>query len=112
MLLVLLPLLFATYISSTMVLSYQHHASDCFFGAGIGCLTALLSYRTAFRSIFDARLNWKPRIGRRLREAIEKEKGREREQEHETTRTQRDIELGPGRPVNLDTVDGAGDRDG
>jgi diacylglycerol diphosphate phosphatase / phosphatidate phosphatase len=55
MLLVLTPLLFATYISCTLVVSYQHHASDCFFGAGIGCSTALLGYRVAFRGMGNGR---------------------------------------------------------
>ena len=57
MIVVLMPLLLATYISCTMVLTYQHHASDCFFGAGIGCLTALLGYRTVYQSVSDPRLN-------------------------------------------------------
>ena len=67
------PILAAAYIRSTLVLSYHHHASDCLFGAVIGFLTALLGYRSAFRSTFDDRVNWKPRVGRRLKWAIDKE---------------------------------------
>ncbi|KIX96320.1 uncharacterized protein Z520_08098 [Fonsecaea multimorphosa CBS 102226] len=77
MILVLTPILFATYISSTLVLGYHHHVHDCLFGAAIGCLTATLGYRIAFRSLLDARMNWRPRVGKRLKRAVdvETEKG-------------------------------------
>ncbi|KIW93582.1 uncharacterized protein Z519_06187 [Cladophialophora bantiana CBS 173.52] len=71
MILVLMPILFATYISSTLVLGYHHHAHDCLFGASIGCVTAVLGYRIAFRSLLNARMNWRPRVGRRLKRAID-----------------------------------------
>ncbi|OAP55412.1 hypothetical protein AYL99_10385 [Fonsecaea erecta] len=73
MILVLIPIVFATYISSTLVLGYHHFAHDCLFGAAIGCLTAMLGYRIVFRSLLDARMNWRPRVGRRLKRAIDVE---------------------------------------
>ncbi|KAH0848816.1 hypothetical protein FOPE_02996 [Fonsecaea pedrosoi] len=77
MILVLMPILFATYISSTLVLGYHHFAHDCLFGAAIGCLTAVLGYRIAFRGLLDARMNWRPRLGRRLRRVVDAESDKE-----------------------------------
>ncbi|OQV01587.1 hypothetical protein CLAIMM_06914 [Cladophialophora immunda] len=86
MILVLAPILSATYISSTLVLGYHHQAHDCLFGAAIGCLTAILGYRIAFRSLLDARMNWRPRVGRRLKRAVdgETEKGSQGRAERES----------------------------
>lgn len=78
--LVIAPILFATYISSTLVLCRHHHAFDCIFGAAIGCLTAVLGYQTAFCSLFDHRTNWKPRSGKRLANELEKDARPEQQQ--------------------------------
>ncbi|KIX05384.1 uncharacterized protein Z518_06256 [Rhinocladiella mackenziei CBS 650.93] len=107
---VLAPILLATYISCTLVLGYHHHAYDCFFGAAIGSLTALLGYRTAFRSITDSRTNWKPRVGRRLKRALESDATESDEHGH------RDLEegltggVGGGVHVNGNANGGEGDR--
>lgn len=71
MIIVLLPLLLATYIACTLVLGYHHHATDCFFGATIGIVTASLGYRSAYRSLFNGATNWKPRLGRRMKREME-----------------------------------------
>ncbi len=88
MVLVLVPILFATFISSTLWFSYQHHVTDCIFGAAIGVLTALLGYRTAYQSLTDGTLNARPRVGRRLKMALETEK------EAKSTAQQEDVEMG------------------
>jgi len=73
MILVMLPLLLATYIACTLVLAYHHHATDCFFGAAIGIVTASLGYRSAYRSLFDGTTNWRPRLGRRMKREMERQ---------------------------------------
>ena len=55
-----LPLLLATYLTSTLVLTYNHHWYDVVFGALIGMAVALMAYRMVFRSIFDSRTNATP----------------------------------------------------
>lgn len=55
-----LPVLLATYISSTLVLGYHHHSYDVVFGAAIGIVMALLSYRIVFASIWNEKLNTMP----------------------------------------------------
>lgn len=60
LLLVVAPLLLATYLASTLVLGYHHHAYDVFFGAFIGWFMAFMGYRTVYRGIFDARWNTVP----------------------------------------------------
>ncbi|KEF55249.1 uncharacterized protein A1O9_08903 [Exophiala aquamarina CBS 119918] len=72
MILVMLPLLLATYIACTLVLGYHHHATDCFFGAAVGIVTASLGYRSAYRSLFDGATNWMPRLGRRMKRELER----------------------------------------
>ncbi|KAK4941975.1 hypothetical protein LTR10_018156 [Elasticomyces elasticus] len=74
MLLVLMPIILATYISSTLVLAYHHYVFDCVFGAAIGILTALLGYSLAFRSLISPDTNCEPRIGKRLKQEMEKRK--------------------------------------
>jgi len=71
---VIAPILLATYIACTLVLGYHHHAHDCFFGAAIGMVTAVLGYRVVFRSLVDGGTNWKPRIGRRAKRAASMER--------------------------------------
>ena len=60
LLLVIAPLLLATYLASTLVLGYHHHAYDVFFGAFIGWFMAFMGYRTVFMGIFDGRWNTVP----------------------------------------------------
>lgn len=72
MIFVIVPILFATYIACTLVLGYHHHAHDCFFGAAVGIMTALMGFRIAFRSITDCRTNWRPRVGRRLKREMDR----------------------------------------
>lgn len=60
MLLVIAPLLLATYLASTLVLGYHHHATDVFFGAFIGWFMAFMGYRTVYMGIWDARWNTVP----------------------------------------------------
>lgn len=60
MLLVVAPLLLATYLTSTLVLGYHHHPGDVLFGAFIGWIMAFLGYRTAFRGLWDSRWNTVP----------------------------------------------------
>lgn len=79
MLVVLMPILLATYISATLVLAHHHYVNDCLFGAAIGTLTALLGYRMAFRSLLCSETNCEPRVGKRLRQEMERSK-REAEQ--------------------------------
>lgn len=74
MLIVVMPLLLATYIACTLVLGYHHHAHDCFFGALIGAVCAVLGYRSVFRSLLDGRTNFRPRLGRRMKRAHEQER--------------------------------------
>lgn len=108
MILVLLPLLFATYIASTLVLGYHHHAHDCFFGAAIGILTALLGYRTAFRSITDSRTNWLPRVGRRLKRALHADE--DEDEDFDDLRNDRGVggEGAGGRPATGRRTSGVG----
>lgn len=77
MVLVLMPILLATYISSTLWLSYHHHAFDCLFGAAIGIMAAILGYRTVYQSLTNGTLNAKPRVGRRLKKVIDEEEEKE-----------------------------------
>lgn len=72
MIIVLMPLLLATYIACTLVLGYHHHATDCFFGALIGIVTSVLGYRSVYRSLFDGRTNGLPRLGRRMKRELER----------------------------------------
>lgn len=60
LLLVVAPLLLATYLAATLVLGYHHHAYDVFFGAFIGWFMAFMGYRTVFRGVIDARWNTVP----------------------------------------------------
>jgi hypothetical protein len=60
MLVVVAPLLLATYLASTLVLGYHHHAGDIFFGSFIGWVMAFLGYRTVFGGIWDSRWNTEP----------------------------------------------------
>lgn len=60
MLLVVAPLLLATYLASTLVLGYHHHAYDVFFGAFIGWFMAFMGYRTVYMGVFDGRWNTVP----------------------------------------------------
>lgn len=73
MITVLMPLLLATYIACTLVLGYHHHATDCFFGAAIGIVTASLGYRCAYQSLFNGATNWKPRLGRHMKRELERQ---------------------------------------
>ncbi|ETI20294.1 hypothetical protein G647_08328 [Cladophialophora carrionii CBS 160.54] len=105
MLLVLMPILFATYISCTLWLSYHHHASDCLAGATIGILTALLGFRTTYRSLTDGTRNWKPRVGRRLKRALE----REREEQTTSGQEQEQDEIELEQRHGIDGADDTGD---
>ena len=58
---VFLPVLFATYLTSTLVLGYHHHGYDVIFGSLIGIVMAFFSYRMVFSSIHDPRWNTVPR---------------------------------------------------
>ena len=107
MVVVLMPLVFATYISSTLWLSYQHHVNDCIFGAGIGILTALLGYRTAYQSLTKGTLNARPRIGRRLKKEMEMEKDKEKESTGQDG--QRDVEMGRSQGPGVDGARSVGD---
>jgi membrane-associated phospholipid phosphatase len=60
MLLVVAPLFFATYLSSTLVLGYHHHWDDVVFGALIGWVMALLGYRMVFMAVTDGEWNTVP----------------------------------------------------
>ncbi|KAK3716678.1 hypothetical protein LTR37_006308 [Vermiconidia calcicola] len=60
MLLVVAPLLFATYLASSLVLGYHHHGYDVVFGALIGWLVAFMGYRMVFMGIIDGRWNTVP----------------------------------------------------
>ena len=68
MLFVIAPLLFATYLASTLVLGYHHHGYDVIFGALIGWVMALFGYRMVFRSVCNARWNTVP-VARGTQEA-------------------------------------------
>jgi membrane-associated phospholipid phosphatase len=57
MLLVVAPLFFATYLSSTLVLGYHHHWHDVAFGALIGWIMAFLGYRMVFMAVIDGEWN-------------------------------------------------------
>jgi diacylglycerol diphosphate phosphatase/phosphatidate phosphatase len=60
MLLVVLPILFATYLSSTLVSGYHHHAHDVIFGALIGATMALVAYRLVYKGILSEKWNTVP----------------------------------------------------
>ena len=60
MLFVVAPLLFAMYLTSTLVLGYHHHGYDVIAGGLIGTLMAFLGYRMCFASIWDPRWNTVP----------------------------------------------------
>jgi diacylglycerol diphosphate phosphatase/phosphatidate phosphatase len=97
MILVLMPLLLATYIACTLVLGYHHHATDCFFGAAIGIVTASLGYRSAYRSLFDGTTNWRPRLGRRMKRELEQQGGLvAQDADEEAALGARGREVGPG----------------
>jgi diacylglycerol diphosphate phosphatase / phosphatidate phosphatase len=57
---VVAPLLFATYLASTLVLGYHHHGYDVIAGGLIGLTMAFLGYRMCFASIWDPRWNTVP----------------------------------------------------
>ncbi|KAI1619310.1 phosphatidic acid phosphatase type 2/haloperoxidase [Exophiala viscosa] len=95
MLLVLMPIMLATYISATLVLAYHHYVLDCVFGAAIGILTALLGYRLAFRSLICSRTNCEPRVGKRLKRDMGNRKQKaERSPQIPAMDWSRDLELG------------------
>jgi diacylglycerol diphosphate phosphatase/phosphatidate phosphatase len=89
---VFLPVLMATYLASTLVLGYHHHAYDVIFGSLIGIVMAFFAYRMVFCSIHDPRWNTVPR--RRF----------EREQKESRMGMGRDDEakVGMQRPVDLE----------
>ncbi len=60
MLLVIAPLLFATYLASTLVLGYHHHGYDVVAGGLIRLTMAFFGYRMCFASIWDPRWNTVP----------------------------------------------------
>jgi len=60
MLLVVVPIVFATYLSCTLVSGYQHHAHDVIFGALIGAVMAIFGYRMVYRSILSDERNTVP----------------------------------------------------
>ena len=60
MLFVVAPLLFATYLASTLVLGYHHHGTDVLAGGLIGILMAFFGYRMCFASIWDPKWNTVP----------------------------------------------------
>ena len=60
MLLIVAPLLFATYLASSLVLNYHHHGYDVVFGALIGWFVAILGYRMVFQAIWDGNLDTAP----------------------------------------------------
>ena len=85
MCLIVAPLLFATYLSSTLVLGYHHHGYDVIAGGLIGSMMAFLGYRMVFASIWDPRWNTVPLT--RTREQADTEERRlnsrlETENEH------------------------------
>lgn len=53
----ILPMLFATYLASTLVLNYHHHAHDVIFGSLLGVVVAIFGYRMVFKSIWGRKLN-------------------------------------------------------
>lgn len=57
---VVAPLLFATYLASTLVLGYHHHGHDVIAGGIIGLTMAFFGYRMCFASIWDPRWNTVP----------------------------------------------------
>jgi diacylglycerol diphosphate phosphatase / phosphatidate phosphatase len=59
---VVAPLLFATYLASTLVLGYHHHGHDVIFGGLIGFGMAMFGYRLCFASIFDPKWNTVPLV--------------------------------------------------
>ena len=81
MILVLMPIVLATYIACTLVLGYHHHASDCFFGAAIGLITAMLGYVLVYHSLFDGNMNWRPRLGKRSKREMEEHRESEADDE-------------------------------
>lgn len=60
MLLVVVPIVFATYLSSTLVSGYQHHAHDVVFGALIGAVMAVFGYRMAYKGLLCEDMNTVP----------------------------------------------------
>lgn len=56
----ILPLLLATYLASTLALTYHHHSYDIVLGSLIGIFVALFRYRMVFRSIRNEKLNAVP----------------------------------------------------
>ena len=52
-----LPILFATFLSCALVLTYNHHGYDVIFGVLLGVLTAIFGYRMAYKSVWNKRLN-------------------------------------------------------
>lgn len=43
------PMLLATYLASTLVLNYHHHAYDVIFGVLLGIVTSVFGYHMVFR---------------------------------------------------------------
>lgn len=74
LLLVVAPLLLATYLTSTVVLGYHHHATDAFAGAFIGWFFALFGYRMVYMGIWDARWNCVPHLRLRVDEDAERDR--------------------------------------
>lgn len=66
MLAVVAPLLFATYLTSTLVLGYHHFGTDVLAGAVIGWVMALFGYRMVFQGVLNSKRNILPYL--RLRE--------------------------------------------
>jgi diacylglycerol diphosphate phosphatase / phosphatidate phosphatase len=60
MVVVLAPIVFATYLSATLVTGHHHFAHDVFFGAFIGAACAMFGYRMAFKGIVDPEWNTVP----------------------------------------------------
>ncbi|KAJ3288851.1 hypothetical protein HK104_007912 [Borealophlyctis nickersoniae] len=60
LILVILPLLFATLISLSRLLDHTHHWYDILSGAIIGALMAVFAYRMMYASIWDPRHNHVP----------------------------------------------------
>lgn len=60
MLLVVTPLFFAIYLSSTLALGYHHHWHDVIFGALIGWIMAFFGYMMVFMAVIDGNWNTVP----------------------------------------------------
>lgn len=60
MLAVVAPLLFATYLTGTLVLGCHHFGTDALAGAFIGWVMAFLGYRMVYRGVWDPERNTVP----------------------------------------------------